>query len=541
MFKKILTACCFLLQCLFAQNAALNMIEAEVIDQKKGNENLYFFIEKGETGNLSTRYFLNKQKSEDHMTLPKEYTFSLKRGRVNLFHRWMNPLTNNLITQDSVFDDPYTAEINTFFELVRAQFLLGNPFQAVEAFTESSATADQQAGGKQADAEGQSTGPKISESVAFTRLLSSFQNHDIRQWLFNVGTLERSILIVKNKGSYGLEPAFGPLISGLRRVDTMLSYPDTAALKKYAKTLLAIEDYEELQKDNGRFAKIKSDVRRKKEQMVKDELFRKELNNLTIGQLTYQDSTALNMVSLYTASLLRELEVDVKESNRIRKKQLELLEKFIDVLEKSVKVDGIKILDIEGVIYNFTKEVNLDRSKASQLQIFHQKAIFNTATEKFDKKDKTLLSSLTMYRYRAFVPGYALGIHYSPLKINRFGTGTDSLGQMVVQAVEEGGGSAILSGMLNMYWNIHATDVIPMFQLGVDPTKDRPFFLLGGGFALFEGNISVSGGAIWGWSQILDDLEVGDLVSGSAQVQENTRFRFEVEPRPYVGMQINIK
>jgi hypothetical protein len=124
--------------------------------------------------------------------------------------------------------------------------------------------------------------------------------------------------------------------------------------------------------------------------------------------------------------------------------------------------------------------------------------------------------------------------------MNGFGTGVDSTGATVVEEANREGGTPVISTMLNLYINTGQSDVVPMIQLGLDPTQERPFVLFGGGLSIPSSAFSISGGFIWRFDQALKSLSVGDSVDGTATIKEDIEYRFNFNPNWYIGLNYSI-
>ena len=61
-----------------------------------------------------------------------------------------------------------------------------------------------------------------------------------------------------------------------------------------------------------------------------------------------------------------------------------------------------------------------------------------------------------------------------------------------------------------------------MLQIGASTSKDLPAILTGVGLRLFgiagKGDISIGGGAMFGWAKDLQKLKVGDVITGTKDI-----------------------
>jgi hypothetical protein len=91
----------------------------------------------------------------------------------------------------------------------------------------------------------------------------------------------------------------------------------------------------------------------------------------------------------------------------------------------------------------------------------------------------------------------------------------------------------------NLVFNIGSKHFAPTLQLGLDPTKKRPFFLVGTGFCIPSKQLAFSFGPLWTWDPTLDKLSVGQQVTNSTALENDIRYRFAEKPKGwYFGLQV---
>ncbi|UPK71386.1 hypothetical protein [Chitinophaga filiformis] len=82
--------------------------------------------------------------------------------------------------------------------------------------------------------------------------------------------------------------------------------------------------------------------------------------------------------------------------------------------------------------------------------------------------------------------------------------------------------------------------ISPLAQIGIDPTKKRPFMLLGGGFAVPVAKIALTAGGIWTWQPTLKDLQVDQVIESTTQLEKDVTYKFSGQPKGwYLGVQYN--
>jgi hypothetical protein len=80
----------------------------------------------------------------------------------------------------------------------------------------------------------------------------------------------------------------------------------------------------------------------------------------------------------------------------------------------------------------------------------------------------------------------------------------------------------------------------PMLQIGAAASKTLPAILAGGGVRLFglgKGDVGLGGGAMFAWYKDLQKLQVGQVVTGTQQIQSDLGFISAPKIGGYVAIQ----
>lgn len=133
----------------------------------------------------------------------------------------------------------------------------------------------------------------------------------------------------------------------------------------------------------------------------------------------------------------------------------------------------------------------------------------------------------TVRKSSVFVAERAVAVIYNDLTYPQYGTATDENGEIVVQRVDD---HDPVNGalMLNLVTRFRGLSVAyPLLQLGVSSAKDFPGFLAGVGLRFVEPfNFSLSvGGMITRYKDLDGELEDGDPVSGTAEIEEHLVYK----------------
>ena len=150
-------------------------------------------------------------------------------------------------------------------------------------------------------------------------------------------------------------------------------------------------------------------------------------------------------------------------------------------------------------------------------------------------------ATFSLRLYSAFAPEIGAGVVAAFVDQPKYGTSTNSSGQTVVALAKKNSVSIDPSIMMNFVCRCGPNPFFePMLQVGVATSKDVPAILLGGGLRLFsvgKGDVAVGGGLAIVWTQDLTHLKVGDVISGTKDIDQDLSFNHAPKPRPYFTLQ----
>ncbi|HKO02354.1 MAG TPA: hypothetical protein VJ032_11700 [Thermoanaerobaculia bacterium] len=144
----------------------------------------------------------------------------------------------------------------------------------------------------------------------------------------------------------------------------------------------------------------------------------------------------------------------------------------------------------------------------------------NTITE---TTDATLARSLTLRRYRRFVPEVGVAGIYNELKYPKYSTETKDGVLVVKKETSESNVDAAMT--MNMFCNCLGTDVIfPGFQLGISKAENYPGIMAGVAFRFSQPKqVSISFGRMVTWFKDLSTLKVGDKVTAQSDIDNDLK------------------
>jgi hypothetical protein len=161
------------------------------------------------------------------------------------------------------------------------------------------------------------------------------------------------------------------------------------------------------------------------------------------------------------------------------------------------------------------------------------------------KEEEKVSIVLNVRKFQRFIPEVSAGVAYLNLSFPKYGTTTDASGKQIVsEAGEDNVRKINFTSMIN--WNYFANDthINPFIQIGIGANAGYPSFLSGVGLR-FHGLPNVpafafSCGLASTWVQSLDKLKVGDVVTGTADLEKDLKYKFNWPPKVYVGFQFQL-
>tara|TARA_R110002033_G_scaffold127465_1_gene168945 strand:+ start:365 stop:1801 length:1437 start_codon:yes stop_codon:yes gene_type:complete len=422
----------------------------------------------------------NSNNKDGFYILKDSQILSLKKGEVNVFYKWLNPLTNNLKMTDSLYIDSRDKEIQDFIKKVLTQFNVPS--------------------------DGTMPNPAFTSIRGCSASDFSFQRLEILE-LLNLG----------NSQLTGVSNTFCDAFKSLYNIEQRGIKSVSDSIKNYRKRLIGISEHQDVETVTNDVEKaIKSITDSYKEDFFTLVSFEKDFNNRAIisgNPLLYS-----KLKSFYNE------EFKLLESN---KEQVLKLAEYIAVLRESVKGESD---EINGYFYLHTIEIPEGKESLSKL---------TRTTKKFDetsiefKEETRKLNEFVIRKHDFIQPKVGTGIFYSNAKLSTFGVSTNDDGQLTVSEDEIEKNTAVIALFLNLNIDINSRYLSPLLQIGIDPTKERPYLLIGGGFSIPSSNFSITGGPIWTWNASLEKLSVGDIIESSTEVEDEITYKFDVKPKGY--------
>jgi hypothetical protein len=198
--------------------------------------------------------------------------------------------------------------------------------------------------------------------------------------------------------------------------------------------------------------------------------------------------------------------------------------------------DKTKWTGTNSSYYLISDEVIPTLEKMQNVTVKVVNIAFNVSASSSVTIDQPTAGSATfsVRRYSSLTPEIGVGAVFATVTQPVFGTAQNATGQMIVAKKPDKSVSVSPTVLVNFVCRCGTGLLTPMAQIGAAASKDVPGILLGGGVRLFglsKGDIAVGGGAMFAWVKDLQKLKVGDVITGTNDINSDLSFN----SRPKVG------
>ena len=142
--------------------------------------------------------------------------------------------------------------------------------------------------------------------------------------------------------------------------------------------------------------------------------------------------------------------------------------------------------------------------------------------------------------YSTLTTEIGVGVAFSWINQPTYGTGTNAAGQTIVAKKADKALSTNGAVIANFVCRCGTGLLVPMVQIGANASKDVPAILIGGGLRLFglgKGDFAIGGGIMAAWYKDLQKLKVGDVISGTNDINADLGFISRPKFGPYFVFQ----
>jgi len=486
--------------------SSVNAQKALSIQGEKVKDGVIYLTFDGKT----LEYFTPDKTADSKKNVDESMTFALKDDNsCNIYLKWVNPLKYKLTWKDTTYIDERDKAINDFIDLLVAQF--GSPVTSLNKSESKSLIS-------------KSTKATLTAATGLTELdiPDGFNNTDLTMLYIQLRSNENLLTEEERK-------KLNEITKSISELDTKIATNISKEVDGVFTELLALND-----------ASNVSNIVTEKETQIKkyDDLYI-ELETLqktivkSISELTLTDK----LLNSYTKTIVSKFIDQTTTTITSNKNLTGKLKPVVEIVKNSLN-DESSNTATKG--FYRIRSVGFEDGKKLQTSLTITEFEYRKETKEFSKKSDVLNKSLTFQKYDFFAISVSTGLLYSNTTLKGYGVSNGTSGQFTVTEDDITKSSPVTAVFLNFNFGIGSRYFAPLTQIGIDPTKKRPFLLLGGGFSIPSARIAFTGGPIWTWNPSLDKLSVGQTISSTTDLEKDIQYKFDVQPKGwYLGIQYN--
>jgi hypothetical protein len=499
---------------------ALTSVCAAQTDERLNARKAQFLLIDFDSSSTKIRYRLGPD--DDFKDLRQPFTFTGGRESVVAWLSYRNPLRVSWVLSEKVTDDPMALAIGKFVASVNAFF--ATPFEVkTEAEKKDSARAptpgmspNQVQLLNATNVSGiQAPPPLLAWALFASQHLYCIDTERIKALETALGVADRLL--------YNAEDT-----RRLKVVDTIGTLGELRAMIKLVVTLLGAESYEP--------KVLLSNAALADQGIVAVEEYVKRATT-AISSVPAALAKVKRVASecspfyVYSDNAFRAFDSEARGNLKLREQMSKDLRALHTLFEARLATNpadrGFRVGEIEATPSK-VKDVTITFTRRS-LKVDGDKLVVSD--------DKAVSGTVRVAPFERWFVEFAPGVAYTNVRIQKFGTSTNG----TVTTVALGGRETnpiVGTGMLNVIrsWE-DGGSVWPMLQAGFAVGK-VPMLLAGAGMRVTRpDNFSVGVGVAMPWIKQLNTLKVGDLISGTADLERDYVQGFARKPGFYVSVQ----
>ncbi|GAB2563045.1 hypothetical protein [Spirosoma areae] len=533
-------------------------------------------------------YILDKDLSRKHYKslTPNSVIGVPKRdGEVTLTVRFFNPLQYNVVTTDTLLEDPSYQNIGKFAtaltELIKELPVINAPAASGKenAGTSSGNTGSGLPSSITAPFSLTRAGDFTKQQVAASLAVSSrpiaspateSELQSVVQFINNIGfddLAEWKYLFIQ--GRVTCVDTNTTTIKRLKILDSHYYNGNFRVMIRKALNFLSKPDnIKDLMVANNHFLTIIDSLKKvnsaNKETLKSfDDDISGDIQKNLIGQASQNDNVCSTFLT-YSQIVFKRFVRACLDGQRKRDEMLQIAEKLHNEIATVIKITDETFGDNDGGTHLQNAIIigryNIDETQMHDVNIIFRKRLLNLDADPpiLTDTNEKIIGRLRIRSSQTLIPEFSMGGVYTDLTYPTYGvkvlteseaksyndasgTTSYSAAQSVVDEVSSQRLPIVLVGMLNLTLNAFNGLAHPLVQVGVGTGRNLPTFLFGGGLRLkWQKPIVISGGAIWSWKKQFTNLAPRRPLSGPAQLEKDLRIEFDTRPNFYLGLQIGL-
>lgn len=482
----ILSFCLLFLSLAIGQNPS-----SPAAEKLKGNS-VYFVYE-----NQKLEYFAPHDKSADKGEAADSMVFSMKNGNhANIYMKWLNPLKYRLMWKDTSYVDERDKIINEFVLQLVAQFA-----GQIPGFKKSAGAENGMA----------------SEGRIIWVPQNGFYDTELNLLYLQ---LQYSDL------SHDDIPKLREITNLVSELDSMAARNIPLELDYMFMDMLSIGNYMEVPKRVGEYEKNLADYA----EYFKAAAERVDAVTSAMKSFDIKDKLLLNYFRAVISSFIQKTNSTIDSQTLLVGK----LQPVVDILKNSVK-DEAPDTPTKG--YFRVKHIGFDEGEKLRSNLSLTEFEYKVKTKEFVKKKELLSKTMVFQKHDFFNVFVSAGLFYSSTTLRGYGVSNNGTNFTVTESYITKS-NPVVATFLNFQFGTGSRYLAPLAQIGIDPTKKRPYLLLGAGFLIPTARFAFTGGPVWTWNQTLDKLKVGQTISTTTELEDDINYEFDMKPKGwYLGVQ----
>jgi len=465
------------------------------------------FIELDTSSNQLT-YFTDAKHPDSRKVL-NPMTFSLvDDNSCNLLIKWLNPLKYKFTWKDTTFIDERDKIVSDFVKQLTAQFGLGQVSD--KKSKDFAATNDYFICQKDSSLWIPGNGNGFNDRSLNQVLLQILSVKDAltKVEIYNINKLNKELTELDELNSIPVAEKVNNIFTEYFNINSPTD----------VNTIIEIQNAE-IEKFNDIFKTTEDLQKNIPGQIIS--------LNLTLKVLE-------RYIKIPLLDFIYQTEINLKSNRELTKK----LESIIIIVKKS-------ILNESREMPGYFLMKNIAFGNGEKLESLIQLTEFKMKDNKSDikdlvKKSELVKLNLVFQKYDPITVWVSTGVFYTNITEKEFGVsnGADNNLTITEENIKKNRYGA--AAYLNFKYNWGSRYLAPLLQIGIDPTKKKPFLLLGGGFVIPSSQFSITGGPVWTWNASLGSLKVGDTVNSTTDIEKDIKYEFDSKPKGwYLGIQYN--
>jgi len=452
----------------------------------------------------SIYYFLNESKKMEYFITKKDGSvkttvnsnFDVKgENSCNIYLQWLNPLRYEVAWKDSLYVDYRYETVSEFIKNIVVLF----PLDAIKNASLGNIIelANDQSG--------------ISDSLDLITSIDDkiiFRNQQLSTLLFNIkrasispalNDVEKASIVnlFNATKDYEIEMLKIKQAGVLKNLTNLYSLNDYSNVSDLTTTVKKF-----INNENNKISNVKSKIS-------------------ILGQLLLLVSTRDLLLKNYIISTYESVLKEARSKLKTHESELTNLKGINEIMINSIS-SNLQSAHHQGFFRNHSISYGNGQSLDANIKISEY-----SLSEGELKKKSNGLSVDDKFSFRKFDPVdifASTGLFYSNVPIISFGVSQDSF---LIQKETSRQVEPSIAAFLNFAFGSNSEFLRPMLQIGIDPTKDNPYILLGGGLVIPSSRFSISGGGILPFNQKLNKLGIGQKIESTALLNDDLSKRID--------------